>query len=344
MILRKLVVWWSVLLMPVAVFAASGDEFYQRLYQRGMAHFAAGEYATAFTELRNAGFGFVEQVDQFVTIQAYAAIAAHRLGHDDDARDSMLRIVKAEKIEPHYRSVKLPDDLRAEDDNIAAVLLTRQECTVLGVPTAIQDAAKTKPADLVPTPGKRPNVAVTAPRDRGGADTAPPESDPSTTTQQSAPSSQPVTPQPATPNPQSVSHVPEQADPAPQPTPSTTPDTQPQPRPAPPVSTEQPDMKTVDASFAEAQRAVDNGEIKQARTIYNALLNGPSLPHATMLRLGEGLYRVRDFAGATLAFKGAGTIGRGEELYHYYYAVALNETGRSDEAKRELAASLPSTR
>ncbi|HSY48014.1 MAG TPA: hypothetical protein VLC46_04310 [Thermoanaerobaculia bacterium] len=328
MILRKLVVWWLVLLVPVAVFAASGDEFYQRLYQRGMAHFAAGEYSTAFTELRNAGFGFVEQVDQFVTIQAYAAIAAHRLGHDDDARDSMLRIVKAEKIEPHYRSVKLPDDLRAEDDNIAAVLLTRQECTVLGVPTAIQDAArKVNPPNLVPTPSKTPNVAVTAPRDRGGADTASPESDPTTRPEQGAQSSQPPTLQPTTPATQPVSPVPEPADP--------------QPQPAPPVSTAQPDMKNVDASFAEAQRAVDNGEIRQAQTIYDALLNGPQLPHSTMLRLGEGLYRVHDFAGATMAFKGAGTFGRGEELYHYYYAVALNETGRSDEAKRELAASLP---
>src|SRR5436190_21596668 len=59
--LRKLVVWW-LLLIPVAGFAASGDEFYQRLYQRGMAHFATGDYAAAFTELRNAAFGFVEHV------------------------------------------------------------------------------------------------------------------------------------------------------------------------------------------------------------------------------------------------------------------------------------------
>src|ERR1700756_134775 len=61
-ILRKLVVLW-LLLVPAAGFAASGDEFYQRLYERGMAHFAVGDYAAAFTELRNAAFGFVEKVD-----------------------------------------------------------------------------------------------------------------------------------------------------------------------------------------------------------------------------------------------------------------------------------------
>ena len=133
MILRRLVVCW-LLLVPIAGFAASGDEFYQRLYQRGMAHFAAGEYASAFTELRNAAFGFVEQVDQFETVQAYAVVAAHRLGHDNDTRDSLLRIVSAEKIQPHFLSVKLPDELRIEVDTVAVAQLTTQECVLLGVP------------------------------------------------------------------------------------------------------------------------------------------------------------------------------------------------------------------
>jgi hypothetical protein len=34
-------------------------------------------------------------------------------------------------------------------------------------------------------------------------------------------------------------------------------------------------------------------------------------------------------------------MGRGEEQYHYYFAVALYETGRYAQAKRELAASIP---
>src|SRR5258706_14339635 len=144
-ILRKLVMWW-LLLIPVAGFAASGDEFYQRLYQRGMAHFAAGDYAHAFLELRNAAFGFVEHVDQFETAQSYAIIAAHRLGHDNDARDSLLRIVSAEKIQPHFRSGTLPDDGRAEVDTVAAALLTAEEGPPLGVPERVQEAAGTKPA------------------------------------------------------------------------------------------------------------------------------------------------------------------------------------------------------
>src|SRR3954468_11230127 len=143
-ILRKLVVWW-LLLVPVAGFAASGDEFYQRLYQRGMAHFATGEYAAAFTELRNAAFGFVEHVDQFETAQSYAIVAAHRLGHDNDARESLMRIVAAEKVQPHFRSVTLPVEVRAEVESVAATLLTVEECTLLGVSTTA------KPPVVVPT-------------------------------------------------------------------------------------------------------------------------------------------------------------------------------------------------
>jgi tetratricopeptide (TPR) repeat protein len=354
------VVCW-LLLVPIAGFAASGDEFYQRLYQRGMAHFAAGEYASAFTELRNAAFGFVEQVDEFETVQAYATIAAHRLGHDSDARDSLLRIASAEKIQPHFRSVRLPAELRAEVDTVAAALLTRQECTLLGVPTEVQDAAAAaKPPVAVPTPTKRPNVAVTAPRERGAADT---DADPATTpTRQATPTPRPVAPQPQTVvpqpvnpapqpvTPQPVAPTPQPVDPVPKPPAPVSPQPEPQPKqetvraqpqPTAPVSTPQPDVKNADTSLAEAQHAVDNGDLSRARSIYGALLSGPNLSHLATLRLAEGLYRVHDFAGAARAFQRAGTLGRGEEPYHYYYAVALYEGGRYGEAKRELAASLP---
>jgi hypothetical protein len=394
-ILRKLVVWW-LLLIPVAGFAASGDEFYQRLYQRGMAHFAAGDYATAFTELRNAAFGFVEQVDKFETAQSYAIIAAHRLGHDTDARDSLMRIVSAEKIQPHFRSVTLPDDVRTEVDVVAATLLTSQECTLLGVPTSVQEAAGTaKPPVVVPTPAKRPNVAVTAPLEKEGTDdTAPPDPKPKTTPQPVAPVAptpqprtvvpQPVVPAPQTvnppvaPTPQHADPVPQSQPPAPQPvapptqeTPRTqpqpvapqhvdpvpqpqppapqpvappkqeTPRPQAQPQPTAPAPVPQPIVKNVDAGLTEAQRAIDDGDIGRARSIYNALVSGPALSHASALRVAEGLYRVRDFAGAARAFQRAGTLGHGEEQFHYYYAVTLYETGRYAEAKRELAASLP---
>ncbi|MDP9360828.1 MAG: hypothetical protein M3P29_05180 [Acidobacteriota bacterium] len=401
-ILRKLVVWWLVF-APVAGFAASGDEFYQRLYERGMAHFSSGNYAMAFTELRNAAFGFAEQIEKFEIAQTYAAIAAHRLGHDADARDALLRIAAAEKIQPHFRSIKIPADLRVEVDATAATLLTSQEATLLGVSEKVQNApAAGRPPVTVPTPTKRPDVAITAPRAAGDVDAAPldaeprpaapqppqpvapaprpvtPSPQPAAPPQSAAPQPRPApvprhadpvpepvatTPRPVAPTPQPVATTPQPAKPVAQPKPATkqplTPVPQPQPpvvQPAPvrtpqpvvpqPVVTtttpaSQPAQRNAEASLAEAQRAVDDGDLARARSIYNALLRGPQLPHAAGLRLAEGLYRVRDFAGAARAFQRAGTVGRGEERYHYYYAVALYETGHYGDAKRELAASLP---
>jgi hypothetical protein len=304
---------WCWLLTSAAALSASDDDFYQRLYRRGMAHFAGAEYAAAFTELRSAAFGFVEKVEQFETAQSYACIAAHRLGRDSDARDSLIRIASAEKLQPRYRSIKLPNDVRAEVNAVAANLLTAEEAALLGV------TAAAKPAVDVPTPTKRPNVAVTAPRD-GGPDAAPPANDPKP---------QPVTPapvpQPKQPIPQPVVPKPQPVDPTPQ-------------RPSP---TPQPAVRDVAASFADAQHAIDDGDIARARSIYDALSAAPSLLHDVALRVAEGLYRVHDFAGSARLFARAAAIGQGEERYHYSYAVALYETGRYGDAKRELAAALP---
>jgi tetratricopeptide (TPR) repeat protein len=95
------------------------------------------------------------------------------------------------------------------------------------------------------------------------------------------------------------------------------------------------------AILADADRALHAGDLAQARTGYASLLALSELPHATLLKAGEGLCRARDFLGAVRAFKRAGAFAKGEEPYRYYYAVALYESGRYRDAKRELAAALP---
>jgi tetratricopeptide (TPR) repeat protein len=127
------------------------------------------------------------------------------------------------------------------------------------------------------------------------------------------PQSQPKTaqPQPTRPQPQPV---------------------QPQP-PAPRVS--------VEVMLADADRAINSGDLAAARSLYRAIVDAPQLTHANALRAAEGAYRSRDFATAVRAFQRAGSIGKGEEQYHYYYAVALYENGLYADAKRELHAALP---
>jgi hypothetical protein len=174
MVLRKAIAV-CLLLVPAVTFAASGEAFYQRLYDRGMADFASGNYEAAYTELRNAAFGFVEDIELFETAQAYVTLAARRLKHDADAHDALDRIVAGETIEPHFRSLKLTDEMRKEIDIAAASLLSPKDAALLGVPQkTIEEVAAAKPRVIVPQPKKRPNVSVTAPHDPGSVDTAPP--------------------------------------------------------------------------------------------------------------------------------------------------------------------------
>jgi len=298
-----------------------------------MTHFAAADYATAFTELRSAAFGFVEKVEQFETAQSYACIAAHRLGRDNDARESLMRIVSAEKLQPRYRTIKLPETVRAEVNAVAANVLTAEEAGLLGV------TAAAKPAVDVPTPSKRPNVAVTAPRDGGpeapGNAGVPPAADGTPRATEPAgkmPALPAAVPQPKKPVAQPASPVPQPKPPPPQPF-------VPPPQPSPAVTTTP--VRDIATSLADAQRAIDSGDIARARSIYDALSTAPSLSHIAALQTAEGLYRVGEFARAARVFAAAGAIAHGEEQYRYYYAVALYETSRYGDAKRELAAALP---
>jgi tetratricopeptide (TPR) repeat protein len=247
------------------VFAASGDEFYDRLYTRGVSQFGQGNYAGAYSSLRLAAFGFVDDLARFETAQIYMAVSATRLKRESDARAAALRVVTAERIQRRYASLALPDALRKDFEDASKKLLTADQMGVLrGV------GAGAPP----PPPSKTIEITV---------------------------------PGPVLVNP-----------PAPQP---------PQPKAAP--------------SFTEAERALNSGDLAAAAGVYRALLDTPKLTHGAALRIAEGFYRARDFGGAIRAFERAGPIVAGEEQFHYYYAVALYETGRYAAAKRELQAALP---
>jgi tetratricopeptide (TPR) repeat protein len=93
--------------------------------------------------------------------------------------------------------------------------------------------------------------------------------------------------------------------------------------------------------IADADKALGRNDLPTARAIYRDLLENGSFDHAGYVRLAEGLYRSRAFADSLRAFERGGGLRKGEEPYHFYMAVALYETGRYDDAKRELAAALP---
>jgi Flp pilus assembly protein TadD len=122
------------------------------------------------------------------------------------------------------------------------------------------------------------------------------------------------------------------------------------PKPQPEQSVLQPQIRTtspqparvdVPTRLAAGERALASANLTEARRVYRELLTVPTLDRDALIRIGEGLYRSRDFAAALTAFRRLGTLKPGEEAYRYYIAVALFETGDFAAAKRELATALP---
>ena len=75
--------------------------------------------------------------------------------------------------------------------------------------------------------------------------------------------------------------------------------------------------------------------------MYARLMSTPNPSRDLIAAVATGFYRTGDFPGALRAFDKLGTFARGEEDLRYYKAVALYETGRYAEAKKELECALP---
>jgi hypothetical protein len=145
---------------------ATTEDFYVRMFQRGLDHFAGGSYATAFDELRMAAFGMVDSVDDFETAHVYATVAAQKLNRENDARNSLQRVLAAEKIEHRYTSLKLPDAVKSAFEDAARSLLRRDEIAQLRIgvvpptpaPTPAPPVIATQPKPIAPQPVARTPV------------------------------------------------------------------------------------------------------------------------------------------------------------------------------------------
>ncbi len=215
--------------------------------------------------------------------------------------------------------------------------------------------AKPQPAQTSASQPTQPRNTIPEPQT---ATPAPQTTKPQTTV--AAPPPQPVKPPPPTTTTQTAPTTTKPAQtattqprPAPSPTPTSTPKTggtearggpvEPA-RPAPAPSAPAPRALTaseVATRLTAAERALNSGNLNDARRAYRELLGAPGLDHEALIRIAEGLYRARDFSSALSAFNRIGTLRRGEEPYRYYIAVALYETGDFAGAKKELAAALP---
>jgi tetratricopeptide (TPR) repeat protein len=179
-LLRPLVALLSIL-TAVPVLAQS---FYEARFQSGLVDFNRGAYARAADELRVAAFGRVDDIPSYITAEIYLAVTNDRLEHAEDARLAALKVLQAERITPSYAALKLPPDVRASFEQLLPALLTRDQLS--NVPAfahlanqapGVQSGAPrpSRQTAIVPTPTKRPNVAVTAPKEDNKVDTQPPQ-------------------------------------------------------------------------------------------------------------------------------------------------------------------------
>lgn len=180
---------------------------------------------------------------------------------------------------------------------------------------------------LKPAPAKAPPAVASNPPAKGSV--PPPAASTTSVPQGSAIEPEPSTTVPPQSQPtQTVSLPPAPAAPA------RTPAAAPAPAKAAPRG-------DVSAQLATAAVAVDKAQLPEAKRIYHEILKLPELSRDALVKVAEGLYRVRDFAGSLEAFTRLGALKRGEEPYRYYVAVVLYETGQYAKAKAELAAALP---
>lgn len=326
--------------------AATPSEFYASLLRRGIAAYDAQRFPDAERSLKLAAFGFVENIDQYETAHVYLALTYDRMTERDRARDSARRVVAAQRIESRYMALALPQNVRTAFEALATRLLTAPEMQILRAPATASRTATTTPPPTTTRPQPAPQQTPAATTNRPPAQTTTPPATtntnrpatttpPATTTQ---PPSRTITPpQTTTTQPPTTTTPPRTTTTTPPVTPPRTAPQQPTPSRA---TTSTLSASEVASRMISAERALTAANLTEARRIYRELLN-VSLERATLIRVAEGLYRARDFAGALAAFQRLGALQRGEEPYRYYVAVALYETGQYDRARRELAAALP---
>ncbi|HYH06554.1 MAG TPA: tetratricopeptide repeat protein [Thermoanaerobaculia bacterium] len=336
-------------IIPLPVQAATPGEFHAGLLRRGIAAYEAGRNEEAVKHLRLAAFGFIDSIAQYQTAHTYLALTYDKMKDADRTRDSMRRIVQAERVERRFASIALPPAVRSAVMALAGRLLTATEVELLRT-TATGAPAPTPAGPAASTPPVVKPATTTTPRTAGGET---PPSQPARTP--ALPAQQPTTTQtqpvqPPRPQPQqsATTTQPAQSQQPAQTQPATT-QTPPRPTPQQPATSNQqpatPNQPLSAAAIANrlaaGERALTASSLTEARRIYRELLAAPGLAHETLIRVAEGFYRARDFQGALAAFERAGTLRRGEEPYRYYIAVALYETGQYERARRELASALP---
>lgn len=329
-----------------------------QLLDRGMASYRAGQLESAANDLKASTQAFLSQehmqnyvnsgtfenLDKLETALIYLTLAQSKLGRTDDARESVLRLLSAERIAATYARLPLPAEA-AEFEVIAVRLVPGSS-----IPPNFQLAGKTPPRETA-----KPVQVAEGP---------PPPSPP-------PPADAPVVTAP--PLVQVVQT---------QPLPSTNERAERERYIEERLAEERAKLErafndriasermaiqrladeriAAERAAADRQEAMEtrmrrpylvslrqadelaaNDRVNEANRIYKQIVNAEDAQREVRLEAAIGLYRTGAFRDAANAFRKLAPLGRGEEDLHYYNAVALYETGQYVEAHKELACALP---
>lgn len=155
-------------LITATVFA---QDFYEAHFLSGVTDFNRGAYARAVDELRIAAFGRVDDVARYEIAEIYLTLASDKLDKVEDARVTALKVIQADQHRSVYPTLDLPRDIRTAFETLLPTILTREQLShtaafehLASQAPLVQSGAPRltkKPNPQVPTPTKRPNVAVT---------------------------------------------------------------------------------------------------------------------------------------------------------------------------------------
>ena len=101
------------LLLAVAAFPARAAATPEALFDLGMRAFRAGDFTSAIVDLRAASEGFAAatgRAESYQTALVYLALAQFRAGREDESRDTIVRLVQAERVTPVFATLPLDTD------------------------------------------------------------------------------------------------------------------------------------------------------------------------------------------------------------------------------------------
>ena len=315
---------------------------------RGVASYHTGDHTAAVGDLSIALQEFLDDAPRYVetgrfdsltsleTTLVYLALSQFRLGDEDAARQTILRLHAAERIRPTYATLAIGADATDFETLNTALLPAR------ALPRNVRPAPEDPGAPLPPiVPKSEENLATRAERESIvqalGVTLLPAEA-------RVAEMPPPAAPDPIArervfdPEPTRQSAPVASQTPVPQQTFNAQPSTEQQVPAETRVSIPAGELLT---TLRAADAAANGGRFGEAVQLYTRIASAREVPREVLGEAAVGLYRTAAFRESVQAFQRFGTFARGEEDLRFYYAISLYESGYYTEAKKELECALP---